>query len=105
VYTFRGGVLTIQSGNEKPGKYVVKANATKTPQAIDLTLLYGPDEGKPSLGVYEVKGDVLRLCVAAQGTDRPAGFASEEHPAAGRAWLTGRPTTRAAMLDILASHP
>jgi uncharacterized protein (TIGR03067 family) len=75
VYTFRGGVL---SGDEKPGKYAVRADAAKTPRAIDLTPQDGPDKGKPSLGIYEVKGDVLRLCVAEQGKDRPTEFASKE---------------------------
>jgi uncharacterized protein (TIGR03067 family) len=55
-----------------------KIDATKTPKAIDITVIEGSGKGTTSLGVYEVKGDELRICVAMPGKDRPAAVASKE---------------------------
>lgn len=63
-------------GGAKPLKAVVKLDAAKTPTPIDLTEA-APDPGQPPdvlLGVVEVKGDTLRLCIARQGSERPKEF-------------------------------
>src|SRR5262245_51034428 len=39
----------------------------KSPRAIDFT----PKGGKKKLGIYEIKGDQLRIAVAESGKDRP----------------------------------
>jgi hypothetical protein len=38
----------------------------------------GPDKGKTVRGIYEVKGDTQRVCVAAAGKPRPKAFESRE---------------------------
>ncbi len=53
-----------------------KVDTSKTPHTIDMTLQDGSGKGKVSLGIYEVKGDELRLCHAAPGLDRPTEFTS-----------------------------
>jgi len=78
--SFKGDTLTTKIVNvETAGvKSSVKVDASKTPKAIDLTPLDGPDKGKTSLGIYEIKGDELRLCTAEAGKDRPTEFSAKE---------------------------
>jgi uncharacterized protein (TIGR03067 family) len=48
-----------------------------SPKTIDVTRTRGADKGKKRLGIYELKGDTLRLCVGPVGGARPKEFASE----------------------------
>ncbi|MCC7085037.1 MAG: TIGR03067 domain-containing protein [Pirellulales bacterium] len=54
-----------------------KINATKSPKTIDVVDASGPNAGKKCLGIYEIKGDELRVCFAAAGKARPTEFASK----------------------------
>jgi uncharacterized protein (TIGR03067 family) len=54
----------------------IKTDPGKSPRTMDITFTEGPDKGKTSLGIYKVEGDVLTICRAAPGQDRPAAFAS-----------------------------
>jgi uncharacterized protein (TIGR03067 family) len=47
-------------------------DATKQPPTIDLTL-----EGKPALGIYQLEGDDLRICLGRSTDKRPGEFAIE----------------------------
>lgn len=62
--------ITPQVGDrkEKPAKY--KLDASKSPKQIDLT----PGGDMTISGIYEVKGDKLRLCFRRGGGERPASF-------------------------------
>jgi uncharacterized protein (TIGR03067 family) len=54
--------------------YTIKIIPDKEPKAIDLL---GTEAGKDvtTLGIYEIKGDTLRLCtVHRNGADRPTAF-------------------------------
>jgi uncharacterized protein (TIGR03067 family) len=63
-------------GEEKfHGTY--KLDESASPKTIDITLTSGPDKGKKKLGIYELKGDTLRLCVGPLGGKRPAEFVSK----------------------------
>lgn len=62
-----------------------KLDESTSPKTIDITLTEGPDKGKKKLGIYEIKGDTLYLCVGALGSDRrPTRF--ESKPGTG-VWL------------------
>jgi uncharacterized protein (TIGR03067 family) len=57
----------------------IKVDASKKPATIDLDIRTGRDKGKLQLGIFEVKGDTLRLCLAEPGgKERPTAFASPE---------------------------
>src|SRR5262249_913595 len=74
----------------KDGKYTVKVNdrvvdegtgvidPTKQPKTLDITTAVGPDKGKVVPGIYEIKGDEHRVCVAEPGKERPKEFAAKE---------------------------
>jgi uncharacterized protein (TIGR03067 family) len=43
-------------------EWVVKTDAALTPKALDMAPSEDPTEGRAELGVYEINGDVLRIC-------------------------------------------
>jgi uncharacterized protein (TIGR03067 family) len=53
-----------------------KVDTTKKPLAIDLTSEKNPD--KAVLGIFEVKGDTLKLCWAKSGGPRPTEFSTKK---------------------------
>jgi uncharacterized protein (TIGR03067 family) len=57
---------------------VKKIDATKTPRTIDAEVTAGEHQGKTILGIYELDGDMLRVCVALPGkADRPTEFSAK----------------------------
>jgi RNA polymerase sigma-70 factor (ECF subfamily) len=82
--TLRGS-LAAPSGKEpvKPD-FTIKLDPTKSPKAIDLTVLNGPEKGKTMLAIYELEGDTLKLCLPNQATkDRPNEFKSPKGSSVG----------------------
>ena len=73
--------LTIQRGPlSYPMRYTL--DASKSPAHIDMVYTDGPDKGRTVKGVYELKGDTLKLCVSRPDGDRPAALSSRK----GEAW-------------------
>jgi uncharacterized protein (TIGR03067 family) len=69
--------LTIQRGPlSYPMRYTL--DASRTPPHIDMVFTDGPNQGKTVKGVYELKGDALKLCVSPPDGDRPAALASRK---------------------------
>jgi uncharacterized protein (TIGR03067 family) len=50
-----------------------KIDPTKKPKTIDLTGTMGGDKGQKYLGIYELKGDDLKLCIG-DTKSRPKSF-------------------------------
>jgi uncharacterized protein (TIGR03067 family) len=81
VLTFQGdGAITNTGGGLE--KAAVKADPTRSPKEIDVTPKEGRDKGKTFAGVYEVKGDELRVCSSQPGKERPTELLSK----AGSGW-------------------
>ena len=59
-------------------KLALKLDAGTTPKCVDLTVADGVQKDAVLEGVYELKGDELRLCVRVFGKDRPTEFKSPE---------------------------
>jgi uncharacterized protein (TIGR03067 family) len=55
-------------------QWKVKLDATRRPKQGDFTYLFGNNKGRVSFGIYELKGDTLRLCIAEPGENRPTRF-------------------------------
>jgi uncharacterized protein (TIGR03067 family) len=53
----------------------------KKPKTIDLKFTAGPEKGNTSYGIYELKGDELKLCLTITGKKRPKKF--EARPKSG----------------------
>lgn len=55
---------------------VLTIDAEVTPAQITTEFVEGPEAGQQTLGIYEVTGDRLMLCVGLVGSPRPTGFAA-----------------------------
>ena len=76
--TFARNKLTIKRDDlSTPIRATFEVNTTKKPKTIDIVPNEGPDRGKTVLGIYEVKGGILRICVVDPGNERPNGFSSK----------------------------
>ena len=75
VITIRGSVWSFRIGDQTRTA-TVQVDADK--KSIDVRADEGPDKGKVRKGVYEIKDDVLRICQADEGKDRPTEVSSKE---------------------------
>ena len=77
VVTIKGDAITFKQGDDDH-KGTIKVDTSKTPKTMDLMPEDGPAKGKTLVGVYEIKGDELRVCHGEPGKDRPAELSSKE---------------------------
>ena len=55
-------------------QFTVVLDPAATPRAMDFAYKSGEHKGKTSLGIYELNGSTLRICVAEPGDPRPTKF-------------------------------
>ena len=56
----------------------IKIDTSEKPATIDLNIRTGNDKDKLQRGIFELKGDTLKLCLARPGDEkRPTAFASQ----------------------------
>jgi uncharacterized protein (TIGR03067 family) len=82
---FDGDKYKILAGDKAVEEGTFTADASKTPNRIDVTVTTGEDKGKKWHGVYELEGDTLRAVVGPTDKDRPTKLAD---PAAGTRGFT-----------------
>ena len=58
-------------------KGTVTLDASANPRQLDMKFDAGPEKGNTNLGIYEIQGDNLKLCLATRGSVRPAAFVSK----------------------------
>lgn len=63
--------FTAPTGGHKEKRFEIKLNAEVTPKTIDYKALEGPLQGKTNYGIYELKGDELKLCMHSEDADKP----------------------------------
>jgi uncharacterized protein (TIGR03067 family) len=75
-----GKSFVVKKGDEAIFKGDLKADDKKKPAQVDFHFTMGPPEleDKTAKGIYELKGDTLRICLSNPGEDRPAEFTSAE---------------------------
>jgi uncharacterized protein (TIGR03067 family) len=56
----------------------VALDPSKDPATIDVTPDGGPSRGERVLGIYQLDGDALTICMADPGRDRPRAFEAPE---------------------------
>ena len=71
------GKYTVTVGDQTD-KGTVKLDSNKTPKAIDVTGVEGPNKGKTFPAIYELKGDTLRICYNLGGKERPTEFKTKQ---------------------------
>jgi RNA polymerase sigma factor (sigma-70 family) len=59
-------------------KGTFKAEPTQSPATIDLVVSEGGDAGETHVGIYELDGDKLRICMTHKDKERPTKFESAD---------------------------
>ncbi len=80
-FVFKGGEIVVEGDDKIKVEYArlkVKIDTTTTPKLFDLTVGAGIQKGADMEGIYELKGDELRICVKVFGKDRPSEFSSPD---------------------------
>lgn len=72
----RGSVTKILAGPQTMLDANFTLDAAHTPRHIDYVNRSGKSKGKKQAGIYEIVGDMLRICTAPPGGKRPTEFAS-----------------------------
>jgi uncharacterized protein (TIGR03067 family) len=70
------GNVSVRHGDKVINEGTVRLDPTKGPKAVDVTFTGGQRKGQKVLGIYEIEGDVFRVCVARPGDGRPAEFSA-----------------------------
>jgi uncharacterized protein (TIGR03067 family) len=55
----------------------IELDTLKRPRHLTMHFEAGPEKGNKNLGIYEVKNETLRICLATRGDERPARFATK----------------------------
>ena len=55
-------------------QFTVRLDPTRKPPALEFTYDTGENKGKTSLGIYELDGTTLRICLGEPGDPRPTKF-------------------------------
>jgi uncharacterized protein (TIGR03067 family) len=71
------GKVSVRRGDKLLNEGTVKLDPTRSPRTIDVTFTDGERKGQMVLGIYEIEGDALRVCVARPGDERPAEFSAK----------------------------
>jgi uncharacterized protein (TIGR03067 family) len=78
-FVFKGDTATVQGDPKVKKEYAkvkFKLDPTTNPPCADLTVTAGVQIDATMEGIYELKGDELKLCVRVIGNDRPLKFES-----------------------------
>jgi uncharacterized protein (TIGR03067 family) len=78
-FVFKGDTATVEGNANVRKDYATltfKLDPSVTPKQLDLTVKAGGQKDAVMQGIYELKGDELRLCVLVFGRDRPTEFAA-----------------------------
>ena len=73
---FRDGNFSFKQGDKTLATGTFRLDPAKTPHAIDLTTIEGDGNKKTTFAIYELADDVLRICGAKPGEERPSEFAA-----------------------------
>jgi uncharacterized protein (TIGR03067 family) len=78
VGTFDEGKVSVQRQGQTIFEGTVKLDPTKKPKAIDVTQTSeGDNKGKTFPGIYEIEGDMMKVCSVDPGKERPTQFSGK----------------------------
>jgi len=72
--TFAGDKWTVRRDGEVVQAGTHKFDPGKKPPQVDAAVTEGEGKGFTMLGVYELKGDTLKVCFDPEGKERPTDF-------------------------------
>lgn len=73
---FQGDKYTVKKGDEVIQACTLKLDPSKSPKTLDVTVTEGLNKGAAILGIYEIRGDTLKVCFDPEGKKRPMEFKS-----------------------------
>lgn len=71
-------LVLVQEGDKIVQAGEVRLNPTKSPPCIDVVVKKGEHEDNTMLGIYELKGDTLKVCFDPEGESRPKKFETKK---------------------------
>jgi uncharacterized protein (TIGR03067 family) len=74
---YEGNRLTLRAGDRIRRRGIVTLAPDRTPKAMNTWDQDGPYDDQTVPGIYELKGDTLRLAFARPGQERPKEFTSK----------------------------
>ena len=76
--TFTGDKYAISRDGKVVQEGTNKLDPSKTPAHIDAKITEGDGKGHTMLGIYELKGDTIRVCFDTAGKERPTRFTTKD---------------------------
>ena len=76
--TFKDDTWTVKEDGKVVVEGTQKLDPSKTPHEIDSVITEGEDKGMKMLGIYELKGDTMKVSFDPQGKNRPKDFTPKE---------------------------
>lgn len=76
-FTFKKDQVIAEGDDEVKRDYAkvsIKLDPSTKPACIDIHVMAGEQKGAKMEGIYELKGDDLKICVKLLGNDRPTEF-------------------------------
>ena len=73
-----GDKITVKNEGKEVEQESFVLDPTKKPKNIEVTTLTGDEKNKKRLGIYELDGDNLKICIDEKGETRPAEFKTKE---------------------------
>lgn len=80
-FVFKGDQVSVEASDKIKKEYarlVFKLDPSTNPHCVDITVAAGVQKDVVIEGIYELKGDELRLCAKVFGKDRPNQFESTD---------------------------
>jgi uncharacterized protein (TIGR03067 family) len=75
--TFSGDKWSVRDGDQVVQAGTHKLDPSKKPAQVDAAVDEGEGKGSTMLGIYELKGDTMKVCFDTEGKQRPASFTSK----------------------------
>jgi uncharacterized protein (TIGR03067 family) len=75
--TFTGDKWSVHEDAKVHQAGTHKFDPTKKPAHVDAVVTEGESKGVTMLGIYELKGDTMKVCFDPQGKERPTSFTAK----------------------------
>ncbi len=75
--TFAGDKWTVRQDNKVVQAGTHKFDPSKKPGQVEAVVTEGEDKGSTMLGIYELKGNTIKVCFDPMGKERPTAFTSK----------------------------
>src|SRR5262249_32302296 len=75
--TFTGDKWSVTKDGKVLQAGTHKFDPTKKPGQVNAMVTEGEDKGNTMLGIYELKGDALKVCFDPKGKERPTSFTAK----------------------------